>query len=94
MKFTIPHSIKIGGHHYEIKLENRRKEHGIYQVGSCSPNYQKIWIDNNQHEEGQVVSLIHEIIEAINTDHDLNLPHQTISTLSECLFQILNDSQT
>lgn len=89
----IPKTIKIGGKIFEIELRNNRSVKDGASTGASSSNWsQKIWIDNDQHLEGQEEALIHEIIEMLDSDNDLNLSHQTISTLAISLYQVLKDN--
>jgi len=87
-----PTKIKIGGFDYEIIYKDRFNEDGISDIGTSSTYNQKIWIDNQAHIQQQEETLIHEIIEAINSNNDLELKHKDITVLAGCLFQVLNDN--
>ena len=82
----IPNKIKIGGKTWEIIIKNLRKEAGSIDFGMCFPSQQRIWISNEAHQEQQESSFIHEILEAIKCDNDLEMSHQTLQTLAEQLY--------
>ena len=90
----IPDKLKIGGHWFEvIKAYDRLKLHGSDDEGASTNFYSRIWIDTSMSKSEQEETLIHEIIEMINTMHDMKLNHQTISTLGEAIYQILIDNR-
>ena len=92
LKMKIPKKIKIGGFDYDIILDNLLRKAGNEYPGTHSQWEQKIFISNDQHQQQQEESLIHEIIEAINRGNDLKMEHPTISTLSYALYQVLKDN--
>ncbi len=55
-------------------------------------NQIKIARDEELSEETRKETLLHEIIEAINSMHEYNLEHRTITSLSRNLFQVLKDN--
>jgi len=88
----IPKTIKIGGLDYEVIVKDRSKEDGITNAGTHYQYEQKIWIDNKCHQQQQEETLIHEIIEAINTANEVGLEHNQVSVLSNQLYQVLKDN--
>ena len=56
-----------------------------------TPNNQ-ILIDSTATEDQQRSTLIHEFIELISFQNDLDLPEQTIKILEGGLYQILHDN--
>jgi hypothetical protein len=48
--------------------------------------------DSDLHPQARQEVLLHEIVEAINHYHEYKLSHNVISSLSENLFQVLNDN--
>ena len=54
---------------------------------------QKIWIDTTVHQQQQEETLIHEIIETIDTMCELNLEHPDMSVLSTSLYQVLKENK-
>ena len=91
----IPRTLKIGGLNFDIVLEpHRRRDHGIDSSASENCTYQKIWLDSEaQKADGMMDDLIHEVIEVVNCLYDLELSHQTITTLGEVLHQVLRDNR-
>lgn len=89
----IPKEIKIGGFVYEIVNKPLLKEYGEERCGKIIPSQLKILITNEINMSAQEQTLIHETIEAINVDCDLDLTHQTISTLASCLYQVFKDNK-
>jgi hypothetical protein len=89
---NIPDKIKIGGFIYDVIVEAREEQHGVFDLGTCYPAKLKIWLEKNASHQLHEQTLLHEVIEAINKHNDLQLSHQTISTLGECLYQVLKDN--
>lgn len=78
--------IKIGGHQFTVDLID-----GLADSGSTDTALNKILLNKNLSKSNQQSTVIHEILEAINSIYDLNLPHQTIQTLEAALYQIYKD---
>ena len=91
----IPKTLKIGGLSFDVVVEpHRRRDHGVDSSASENCTYQKIWLDSEpQKPDGMMDDLIHEVIEVINCLYDLDLSHQTITTLGEALHQVLRDNR-
>ena len=91
----IPKQIKIGGHIYKIIYKDGFKDTLNDKPGICKLLGNKIFVNKNndcslsQQEE----SLIHEIIEAINYNYQLDLSHQNISILGSTIYQVLKDNK-
>lgn len=86
----IPKKLKIGGRIYEVILKSEKD--GNTNQGSVSNWFLKIWIEESQPKDGQEETLLHEIIEVIKANNNLEMSHQTIATLSNNLFQVLKDN--
>ena len=83
--------IKIGGLNYRVsQVENLARDNGA--LGRCCGNSRTIEIDSNLDEQVKEKTLIHEIIEAINFENQLNLEHWKISVLESSIYQILKDN--
>ena len=86
----IPESIKIGGHEYKV---NR-----VEGTGMGGADYgQKIIIigpDGSFPESTLSETVLHEIIELIANNYDLDLrkDHKELTTLSEVLFGVIRDN--
>ncbi len=90
-KLKIPTKIKIGGHFLTIK---KVKSNELRDSGQYDNWYHIISINGDGTTESrQAEVLLHEIVEAINFKYDLQITHQTISTLSEVLFSVLTDNK-
>ncbi len=90
----LPLSLKIAGYRYGVVYEaHRSRDRGTENPATCNSHVQTIWIDTDQHREGQESSLIHEIIEALDYHYELKLSHQTIATLETALYQVLKDNE-
>jgi hypothetical protein len=86
--------IKIGGHWYEIKEIDMWSVAHSQDYGSMDFESATIMLNGNSTitESRKNETLLHEILEAINAQHELELPHATLTTLSEVLFQVLVDN--
>lgn len=88
-RIRIPLSIKICGTVNKVKYEDRLRDSGDNTSGASSHYGSTIWIDKVASRQVQEGTLIHEIIETINSGFHLQLSHQTITTLAEVLYQVL-----
>lgn len=84
--------LNILGKEYEVFFKDRTADDGVGTKGTFLGYKQKIWIDLQCAPQEQKSTLLHEIIEAINWMTDLDLSHQTISTLETALFQVLESN--
>ena len=89
---NIPNKLKINGIEVAIKVEKRNKN-GVNNCGSSACYLQTIWIDSEGKKEYQEAVLLHEIIELLNEECDMDLTHQTISTLATSLYAVLKDNK-
>lgn len=87
---NIPEKVKIGGHIYAVDLVSPNEVEG--NNGVTWLKLQKILIDKDVPKDRQDSVLIHEIIEVINNDYELELPHRTIQCLEEVLHQVIKDN--
>ena len=85
----IPKQIKVGGHVIKVRFDE-----GLLLKSECqgkfSPLNQEIIIDPKARSIG--VTFIQEILEALDTTYDLDMPHHTISVLGEGIYQVFNDN--
>ena len=88
----IPKKLKIGGFIYNISIKKRMDDDGISNIGTHYQYRQKIWLDKDCHPQQQEETLIHEIIEAINSANEIKLEHSQISVLANQLYQVLKDN--
>jgi hypothetical protein len=95
----IPKKIDILGSIYEIVISDDLQEDlkdiapvmrkGKDYIGFFSSEHQKIWIDADSSQAQKEKTLLHEIIEVINTDLALNLVHDNIDRLEHGLYYTL-----
>jgi hypothetical protein len=83
----IPKKLKIGGHTVEVIITDKESK-----SGTCYGFKNYITIHAEAVESIQEVSLIHEILEYITGGNDIELSHQSLSTISEGLYQVLKDN--
>lgn len=84
--------IKILGHEYEVKYSTELSD---INGTPAQINFSKlvIRIDTTYKKSRQEEHLIHEIFEALNYHLELELPHKTITSLSEGLYGVLKDNK-
>lgn len=81
--------MKILGADFDVVYMTERE---CSDSGDCHPRYQVIRLQKDAHDDFIMDTLIHEIIEAINTKLNLELPHPTIYALAAGLFAVMNDN--
>ena len=62
------------------------------RIGEFCPRNLTIDIEKTSSHQRQWETLFHEIIEAINSQYNLELPHQTINILGSAIFQVIKDN--
>jgi len=87
----IPGRIKVGGVPFEIILRNGTNGEST-SYGSCNAGAQKIWVSEAVGKQQQETTLVHEVLEAINTLYELNLEHTQISCLETALYAFIVDN--
>jgi len=85
---VIPPTLTIDGKTFRVELRDDR-DGETTSYGTCRVGTQHIWVSSNICPEQQAATLLHEVIEAINTEHELNLDHSAICTLETALYQVL-----
>lgn len=86
----IPNNVKIGGHTYCIELVSPNIIEG--DNGQTWLKLQKIRIDKDLPQDRKDSVLVHEILEVINSDYELELPHKTIQCLEELIHMVIKDN--
>lgn len=81
--------LQIGGKRYDVDICNSEQKYHDSRAGWCCPDQQTIVIDETKPKETQLECIIHESLELINNRYDLQMSHQSIARLGECLFQLL-----
>ena len=87
----IPKQIKIGAFHYTIKIvKGIDYDNGC--LGRLKPRKQIIEIEELSNSDQKNETLMHEIIEEINTQLSLKLEHDNINRLGMMLYMVLKDN--
>ena len=73
-------------------MRDRSEDDGHDGPGSCNFKQGKIWIDKQYTLTQQEETLVHEIIEAINWDYELELSHKQIQGMAATIYQVLKDN--
>lgn len=90
----IPNKIKIGGHNIEIIFtKDGTKDRGSDSMGTSVLTQNRIFIDQRNCQQQQEATFIHEIIEVINFQGELDLEHKKITILENSLYQVLVDNK-
>lgn len=88
----LPTKLKILGHNYEIVYHDDR-DTGNSALGTQWEKYLKLWIKSDQARTKMESTLLHEVIEAINSELALELDHSMICRLEAGLYQVLRDNK-
>lgn len=88
----IEKNIKIGGLYYKtLEVKDLARDHSA--LGRCCGNNTTIELDSELKDSVKEKTLIHEIIEAINFEYELDLEHPKISILASAFYQVLVDNK-
>jgi hypothetical protein len=87
----IANKVKIAGQVMKIVLDPHLAS-GEDRFGACNSMKGEIIIDSMQPIEHQESSLLHEIIEKINSDNELGLEHNQITLLGTQFHQVIKDN--
>lgn len=90
MKF--PEYVKIGGLKMKIIFDSRLASSDD-RFGECDHMRGRIVLDASQPDDHKELSLLHEIIEKINAENELDLEHRQITSLTNNLYQVLKDNE-
>lgn len=83
----IPNTIEIAGHIYEVQIRDDPKkplEFGYINFHSC-----EIRISEHISATQKEATLVHEILEAINSTHRIDLTHKQIERLEAGLYPVI-----
>ena len=87
----IPKVLNIGGQHYKVELKSFID--GQDCSGYTHLEMNRILINKDMVKRQQETTLIHEIIEVINFQYELNLSHNVIQSLEAAMYQTLKDNR-
>jgi hypothetical protein len=84
---TIPKKLKIGGHHYTVRLLEGWQEGEA--VGTEDPNKNQITLDSELSQSRREAKFFHEIFHVLNYGID----HALMDSLAEQFYQVLADNK-
>ena len=88
MELPIPDKVRIGAIEYDVQICNERE---IEVAGTHSAYYSQIRLDGAMNHDLVQTAFLHEIIEAINHNHELKLEHSQMASLCHALAQVIRD---
>mgnify|MGYP001609705458 CR=1 FL=1 len=85
----IPDTLKIGALWYKvIQVDSSQIDVDSFHTGDCDDHTQTIRISKSISQEMKEVTLIHEILHAI----DMQLDHDLVELLSSAIYQVLKEN--
>lgn len=92
---SYPSSVQMGAHTINVKVLDKplRTEGDDLVIGAYRPQDKEITVSHLDCETVSGENFLHELMEAANDMNDLQLSHQTITTLAASLFQALNSGE-
>lgn len=88
-EISLPTHLRIAGQDYEVFAEEEWMEG---QLGGCNHRKPSLWVADSLAPPRQRQVLIHEILEALNFELDIDLEHHQIELLETGLFGLLRDN--
>jgi hypothetical protein len=85
-----PKEVHVGDATYAVQF--CRKMPAKNDLGETDPSTQTIKIKVGQGKEETSKTFIHELIHAVELEHDLEIPHKLVYALEAPLFQLLRDN--
>lgn len=86
----IPGKIKILGHEFTIMMVDLSEAE---TYGYMNPNTNIMRLNKNKAQSQIDSTLLHEILEAVNHNLELQLAHNQITSLEASLYQVLKDNK-
>ena len=87
-----PTTVRIQGHEYTIEFVPELAIKDSDKAGVCNSNVQEIKVGAGLAASCQRATLLHEILEGISYQLDLQLEHPMVCRLSAALYQVIADS--
>ena len=88
MELPISDKLRVGAIEYEVQMCSEKE---LTTCGTHTPYYSLIQLDGSMNHDLVQAVFLHEIIEAINHQHELKLDHSQISSLGHALAQVIRD---
>lgn len=86
----IPLSLKIGAHIYKIEFQDGPM---VDLAGRANGEESVIYINKRFMESKQVSILFHEVIHALDWQHEWKLTEAQTSSIAEGMYQVLKDNK-
>jgi hypothetical protein len=83
--------IKIGPFEYDCTLVDSAFVSSVV-IGECDFTNMQIRVEKSPPHDKKFQILIHEIMEAITDQNEIDLPHSQLQTISNALTQVLLDN--
>lgn len=87
-----PDTIKVLGHNYAVVYDPKLLAKSNGNPGEVNYFLNEIVLSDEVPDSSRNETLIHEILEVLNNRLQLEIPHNTITVLSEGLYQTLRDN--
>jgi len=88
MKVDISKGFDIGALHFNVVVDGPRMQ-GEHTFGVCCHITQTIILRDNVSADRLSATFLHELVEAVNNQFELQLPHSSICALESGLSQAL-----
>lgn len=89
----IPKQLKIGGHIYKVILHDRMEKGGSDKLGTSYVYKNRIFLDNKVSPSQLESTLLHEILEVINSLNNIGATEEKICQFETGLYQVLKDNK-
>lgn len=80
----------IKGEEWRVVFVDRIE--GKDTLGMCDPSNRVIFIKNGQSKEETFKSYLHEILHALEMEHDIKISHKAIYALEQAVFLFLTEN--
>ena len=88
---TLPKQIKIGGLIIAVKeVDGLLSDYERF--GEYSPRELQIRVENDVAQDRKELTLLHEIIEVLIAQNEIEIEHSDLTTLANGLYQVLSDN--
>lgn len=84
----LPHKIRVtASQAYEIVFVDRFEN--LENLGECRFHSKQIALNKNQSKTEMEKTVIHELLHAVEFEHNITIPHETIYALEVALHKVL-----
>ncbi len=83
---TIPSTFNLGGHTYTVRRMDKTLDRGA--KGECFNDQLTVFVRDDTPQSDQQETFWHEVMEAINHRHDLQLSHGVLTTIAVGIHQV------